>query len=30
VRLRARDGVVLIDADEVSWSSWNRWAARVS
>jgi len=24
--VRARDTVVLIDADEVSWSSWNRWA----
>ncbi|GAA0485708.1 LysR family transcriptional regulator [Paractinoplanes deccanensis] len=24
--VRARDTVVLIDADEASWSSWNRWA----
>jgi DNA-binding transcriptional LysR family regulator len=24
--VRARDTVVLIDADETSWSSWNRWA----
>lgn len=24
--VRARDAVVLVDADETSWSSWNRWA----
>jgi DNA-binding transcriptional LysR family regulator len=24
--VRARDTIVLIDADETSWSSWNRWA----
>ncbi len=24
--VRARDTIVLVDADETSWSSWNRWA----
>lgn len=24
--VRARDTIVLVDADEASWSSWNRWA----
>ncbi|MFI5893619.1 LysR family transcriptional regulator [Actinoplanes sp. NPDC051513] len=28
--VRAKDAVVLIDADEASWSSWNRWAAAMA
>jgi DNA-binding transcriptional LysR family regulator len=28
--VRAREAVVLIDADETSWSSWNRWATALA